>query len=90
MNNKIYKRIIKESKLLINNNLTIRQIAKKVKVSKSTVHKDLHERLEYIDKRIFENVQNILRKHIEIRHINGGNATKIKYQKLRKGWYLAQ
>ena len=85
MNNKIYKRIIKESKLLINNNLTIRQIAKKVKVSKSTVHKDLHERLEYIDKRIFENVQNILRKHIEIRHINGGNATKIKYQKLRKG-----
>lgn len=85
MNNKIYKRIIKESKLLINNNLTIRQIAKKVKVSKSTVHKDLHERLEYIDKRIFENVQNILKKHIEIRHINGGNATKIKYQKLRKG-----
>lgn len=85
MNNKIYKRIINETDYIINKNMTIRQIAKLMKVSKSTVHKDLHERLYYINKNLFIDVDKVLKKHIQIRHINGGNATKIKYQKLRKG-----
>lgn len=85
MNNKIYKRILLESNYILNENLTIRQIAKKTNVSKSTVHKDLHDRLCKIDKNLFDKVDNILKKHIEIRHINGGNATKIKYINLRKG-----
>lgn len=85
MNNKIYKRIQKELIYLFKNNLTIRQIANIMNVSKSTVHKDLHERLFYIDKNLFNKAKNILNEHIKIRHINGGNATKIKYQKLRKG-----
>ena len=85
MNNKIYKRIDKEYAYITNNNLTIRQIAKKVKVSKSTVHKDLHERLYYIDKSEYKIVNTISQKHLEMRHINGGIATKIKYEKIRKG-----
>ena len=85
MNNKIYKRILLESNYILNENLTIRQIAKKTNVSKSTEHKDLHDRLCKIDKNLFDKVDNILKKHIEIRHINGGNATKIKYINLRKG-----
>lgn len=85
MNNKIYKRIITETDYILNKNMTIRQIAKLMKVSKSTVHKDLHERLYYINKNLFIDVDKVLKKHIQIRHINGGNATKIKYQKLRKG-----
>ena len=85
MNNKIYKRIIMESDYIINNNLTIRQIAKLIKVSKSTVHKDLHERLLYIDKDLYIKVDDILKNHIKTRHIKGGNATKEKYKKLRKG-----
>ena len=85
MNNKIYKRVLKESKYVINDNMTIRQIAKILKVSKSTVHKDLHERLYNIDKNLYKNVDNVLQNHIKIRHINGGLATKLKYQKLRKG-----
>ena len=85
MNNKIYKRIIQEEKYILNDNMTIRQIAKILKVSKSTVHKDLHERLKYIDLNRYDEISKILKHHIEIRHINGGNATKIKYQKLRKG-----
>ena len=85
MNSKIYKRIIIESKLLLNNNLTIREIAKIINVSKSTVHKDLHERLKCIDINMYEKVNIVMKKHIELRHINGGKATKLKYQKLRKG-----
>lgn len=85
MNNKIYKRIKEEVKYILNDNITIREIAKIMKVSKSTVHKDLHERLYDIDKDLYKKVDNILQEHIKIRHINGGLATKLKYQKLRKG-----
>ena len=85
MNNKIYKRIQKEVDYILNNNMTIRQIAYILNVSKSTVHNDLHTRLYYIDKNIFNNLEKILKNHLETRHINGGNATKLKYQKLRKG-----
>ncbi len=85
MNNKIYKRIQEEINYILDKNMTIREIAKIMKVSKSTVHKDLHERLFYIDEQKYNKVDKILKKHIETRHINGGNATKIKYEKLRKG-----
>lgn len=83
MNNKIYERIIKEANYIIETNKTIRDVAKYMKVSKSTVHKDLHERLLDVDKKLYEKVDIILQKHLQIRHINGGNATKIKYEKLR-------
>lgn len=85
MNNKIYKRIMSEANYIIETKNTIREIAKAMKVSKSTVHKDLHERLLYIDKNLYKKVKEILDYHTMIRHINGGNATKIKYEKLRKG-----
>lgn len=85
MNNKIYKRILEEVNYILEENMTIREIAKIMKVSKSTVHKDLNERLEYIDENKYNKVKQVLKKHLEIRHINGGNATKIKYRKLREG-----
>ena len=85
MNNKIYKRIKKESNYILNDNMTIRQIAKIINVSKSTVHKDLHERLYDIDKNLHKQIDTILQDHIKVRHINGGNATKLKYEKIRKG-----
>ena len=84
MNNKIYKRVISEANLIIDTNKTIRDISKIMKVSKSTVHKDLHERLLKIDEDLYKKVNEILKYHIKIRHINGGMATKIKYQNLRK------
>ena len=70
---------------MLDENLTIRQIAKKLKISKSTVHKDLHERLFNIDKQLYKEVDKIMKIHLKNRHINGGIATKIKYEKLRKG-----
>ena len=85
MNNRIYKRIQMELFYLLEKNLTIRQIATIMNVSKSTVHKDLHERLLYIDINLFDKAKNVLKKHVETRHINGGNATRIKYQKIKKG-----
>jgi len=85
LNNKIYKRINKEVDYVLNNNLTIRQIAKKLKISKSTVHKDLHERLLLVNRSYYKKVDEVFQLHLKNRHINGGNATKDKYKKLRKG-----
>lgn len=85
MNNKMYKRILTEAKYIIETKETIREVAKVMNVSKSTVHKDLHERLLYINKELYDEVKDILDYHITIRHINGGNATKLKYLSLRKG-----
>lgn len=79
MNKNIINRVINEGKYIINTNSTIREIASIFNVSKSTVHKDLSKLLLEIDINMYKEVQKILKKHIEIRHINGGEATKQKY-----------
>ena len=81
---KIEKRVLEEAKYIIKTKQTIRQLAEIFKVSKSTVHKDLHERLIDIDKNLSGKVDKILKYHIDIRHIRGGESTKKKYLKLIK------
>lgn len=82
MNSLIIKRVIDEANYMLDTNETIRKIAKVFNVSKSTVHKDLHERLIEIDYKLFEKIDSILKYHIDIRHIRGGESTKKKYEKL--------
>lgn len=77
--NYIINRVLNEVDLILNNGYTIREIAKILNVSKSTVHKDLHERLYDIDKLKFEKVDQILKYHTCIRHIRGGESTRQKY-----------
>lgn len=81
MNLPITDRVLKEANYMIETGKTIREIAKKFKISKSTVHKDLHERLEKIDKNKFEKVDTILKFHTSIRHVRGGESTRKKYAK---------
>ena len=83
MNKKIMERVINESKYIINNKKHVRDTAKIFNVSKSTVHKDMQERLKDINSEDYNKVINVFNEHIEVRHINGGNATKIKYLKLK-------
>lgn len=83
MDKRIINRVIDESKYIIKNKKTVRETAKEFNISKSTVHKDMHERLKDIDMNLFNKVSEIFKYHIEIRHINGGEATKIKYLKLK-------
>ncbi len=82
MNKSIVKRVLEESKYIIKTNRTVREIAKVFNVSKSTVHKDLHERLNDIDYDIFLKVEKILKFHTDVRHIRGGESTKRKYLNL--------
>ena len=82
MNSLIVKRVIDEANYIIETKETIRDIAKVFNVSKSTVHKDLHERLLDINYKLYEEVDIILKYHIDIRHIRGGQSTKKKYKNL--------
>lgn len=79
---KISKRVLEEAEYMINTGKTIRELAQEFKVSKSTVHKDLQERLKHINKNIFIQIEKILKYHREIRHIRGGESTRKKYQKI--------
>lgn len=83
MNKKIEKRVIEESNLIIKDKKTVRETAKELNVSKSTVHKDMQDRLKEIDSELYKKVSKIFRYHIKIRHINGGEATKQKYLRLK-------
>lgn len=82
MNSLISKRVMDEAKYILETKKTIREIAKYFNVSKSTVHKDLHERLLEIDTKTYKEVDDILKYHIDIRHIRGGESTKKKYKKV--------
>ena len=79
MSDYIKRRVLEESIYIINSEDTIREVAKKFKVSKSTVHKDLTDRLKEIDNDVYIKVSNILKYHLDIRHIRGGESTKRKY-----------
>lgn len=81
MNSLISRRVIDEAKYMLETKKTIREIAKVFKVSKSTVHKDLHDRLVEIDYTLYKSIKDILIYHINIRHIRGGESTKKKYKK---------
>lgn len=76
---KLNERIINEALYMIETGKTVREIAQVFKVSKSTVHKDLHERLINIDKNLYLKVDKILKYHTDVRHIRGGESTKKKY-----------
>lgn len=58
---------------------TVRMAAKKYGVSKSTVHKDVTEKLKYENRKLYDEVKSVLNKNKAERHLRGGNATKKKY-----------
>ena len=79
MNKHIINRVYNEAIYMLKTKKTVREIAKKFNVSKSTVHKDLHERLKDINYTNYLEVDKILKYHTDVRHIRGGQSTKRKY-----------
>ena len=76
-----HERIVGEAKFILINKSTVRETAKAFGVSKSTVHKDLTERLFAVDKELFSAVRKLLNENLNERHIRGGQATKLKFKK---------
>ena len=83
MANNLNDRVLKETEYLLKTNKTVREVANEFNVSKSTVHKDLQDRLPKINKDLYGKVQEIMQQHIDERHIRGGESTKNKYKKLK-------
>ena len=67
---------------------TVRVCSAHFAISKSTVHKDVTERLKEIDVDLYEQVQAVLQLNLSERHIRGGNATKEKYRKSEHTSYI--
>ena len=91
MRSHIEERAIVVAKYILEKNTTVRQTAKTFGVSKSTIHKDVTERLEEINPTLAKEVKMVLEKNKSERHIRGGMATKLKYEKETKkdvGRYL--
>ena len=76
----IEKRALLFAGFIIDNNATVRDTAKKFDISKSTVHKDVTQRLKKIDVDLYDEVRSVLNKNKAERHIRGGLATKLKYE----------
>lgn len=75
----IEERVINIANYIIENNATVRQTAKKYGISKSTVHKDVTERLTQVNPFLATEVRKVLDVNKSERHIRGGLATKDKY-----------
>ncbi|MCI8649670.1 MAG: sporulation transcriptional regulator SpoIIID [Anaerotruncus sp.] len=68
---------------IIEHNTTVRATAKEFHISKSTVHKDVTERLKKLNPTIFAQVKEVLERNKSERHIRGGIATREKYARLK-------
>ena len=76
----IQMRILAEGEYITQTQSTVRATAEHFNISKSTVHKDVTERLKEIDKQLYKEVRKVLNINLAERHIRGGEATKNKYK----------
>ena len=83
MKDYIEERAIEIASYLIETRATVRQAARKFGVSKSTVHKDIAERLPGFNPALAHQAREVLDQNKEERHIRGGLATREKYLRLR-------
>lgn len=73
-------RVIRIAYLMLEGKRTVREVAKMIGFSKSTVHNDITTRLKELDYDLYVRVRDLLEYNKKIRHIRGGEATKLKYQ----------
>lgn len=80
----IEERTVELANYIIKTKCTVRKAAKKFGISKSTVHKDITERLKEINPVLAKRAATVLEENKKERHIRGGRATKEKYIKMKK------
>ncbi len=80
MKGNMEERAVRLAQYIIENRATVRSAAAKFGVSKSTVHKDLQERLPTFNRPLYLQVREVLDENTAQRHIRGGIATRKKYK----------
>jgi putative DeoR family transcriptional regulator (stage III sporulation protein D) len=81
VNDQLYQRVLDIGRYITETRCTVRTAAEVFGVSKSTVHKDVTERLQALNPGLFQEVQEVLSFNKSIRHLRGGDATRRKYQR---------
>ncbi len=81
MDELIKARVLEGAKILLNERSNVRDVARKLGCSKSTVHKDMAERLLDLDYTLYIEVQKLFEINKQEKHLRGGSSTKLKYQK---------
>ena len=76
-------RVLEEGYYIAQTGATVRKTAEIFHFSKSTVHKDVTERLSIIDKDLAKKVKKVLETNLNERHVRGGEATRLKFLKLK-------
>ena len=79
----IEERVVEFANYIIENEATVRATAKLFNISKSTVHKDITQRLKHLNSTLYTEVKEVLDKNKAQRHIRGGLATKMKYEQIK-------
>lgn len=82
MKGTVEERAIELGEYIIENRATVRLTAKKFGISKSTVHKDVSQRLQNFSPSLYKEVKEVLELNKAERHLRGGLATKNKYLKI--------
>ena len=82
MKGTVEERAIELGEYIIENGATVRLTAKKFGISKSTVHKDVSQRLQNFSPSLYKEVKQVLEHNKAERHLRGGLATKNKYLKI--------
>ena len=75
----IEQRVIKCAEYIVETGCTVRACSAHFCISKSTVHKDVSERLKYVDEELYEKTKKVLAVNLSERHVRGGEATREKY-----------
>jgi len=84
MKSEALERAVILGEYILDTGATVRATAKVFKISKSTVHKDVTERLSHDNPQLYKEVKAVLEKNKQERHIRGGMATKRKYKGIKK------
>lgn len=80
MHEEISQRAVRLALYIIESDATVRDAANRFGVSKSTVHKDITERLRSIDRGLYSQARAVLERNKAERHLRGGEATRKKYR----------
>ena len=84
MRQEIQARCVALARYIIRTGATVRQAAEQFRMSKSSVHKDMHERLHQIHPGLYAEVREVLDYHHAVRHLRGGEATRERWKNIRQ------
>jgi putative DeoR family transcriptional regulator (stage III sporulation protein D) len=83
MRQEVRHRVLQAARYILESGSTVRHCARQFGVSKTTIHKDMRQRLPQLDGELSKKVDRILVRNLQERHLRGGAATKQKFQALR-------